>query len=119
VIAAAAGEAQGAAMNKDEVASRPQPRDWLRPEDYMETLARRRTARRARMPAGRTQPEAPRYLLSTLPFLALFGGLAILTLAIIIAAWPSSPAKPEAKVEQAELGTASKGWFQEAEKQFH
>ena len=106
-------------MNKDEVAaSRPPAGAWLRAEDYMETLARRRTARRARMAGPRTQPEAPRYLLSTLPFVALFAGLAVLTLAIVIAAWPVQPKKADAPAEQAELGTASKGWFQEAEKQF-
>jgi hypothetical protein len=104
-------------MNKDEVASRP-PRDWLRVDDYMESLARRRTARRSRMPRPRTQPEAPRVLLSTLPFVALMVGLAVLTLAIVIAAWPHGPAAHAPKAEQAQPGTASKGWFQEAEKQF-
>jgi flagellar basal body-associated protein FliL len=104
-------------MNKDEVTSRPR-REWLRAEDYMETLARRRTARRARASKSRTQPEAPRVLLSTLPFIALMVGLAVLTLGIVIAAWPVSSAKPPRQAEQAQLGTASKGWYQEAEKQF-
>ena len=105
-------------VKKDEVASRPLPRDWLRAEDYMEALARRRTSRRSRSARPRTQPESPRLLLSTLPFLALMAGLAVLTLGIIIAAWPHSPAPTAPPVEQAQLGTASKGWFQEAEKQF-
>jgi hypothetical protein len=45
-------------------------------------------------------------------------GLAVLTLGIIVAAWPATSTKPPREAEQAQLGTASKGWYQEAEKQF-
>ena len=106
-------------MNKDEVASRGPPRTWVRAEDYVEALARRRTARRNREPRrARTQPETPRLLLSTLPFVALIGGLAVLTLAIMIAAWPHAPQRPADKASPPEVGTASKGWFQDAQKDF-
>jgi hypothetical protein len=105
-------------MKKDDVASRPPFRTWVRPEDYVEALARRRTARRARSPEKRTQPESPRLLLSTLPFAALITGLGVLTLAIIIAAWPHAVERIDRDPVQPQAGTASKGWFQDAEKDF-
>jgi len=98
----------------------PESRSWTRVEDYFESLARRRTARRSRSPSARTQPEAPRFLLSTLPFLTLFVGLAVLAISIAIAAWPAG--QPEAKKAQLvahELGTAPKGWFQDAKREMH
>lgn len=105
-------------MNKDEVASRRPSRSWVRAEDYVEALARRRTARRAlRRTQPRTQPESPRLLLSTLPFLVLMGGLAVLTLAIVAAAWPHAQ-RPAQERSAPEVGTASKGWFQDAQKDF-
>lgn len=105
--------------HKDDIAARPETRSWTRAEDYMAALARRRTARRSREPNGaRTQPETPRFSLSTLPFLALFVGLAVLTVAIIIAAWPGGEARRQPNPQPAEVGTAAKGWFQEAERQF-
>ena len=97
----------------------PVRESWTRLDDYLASLARRRTARRSRTPGPRTEPEAPHFLLSTLPFLALIAGLAVMSVAIAIAAWPVRPptaahAKPPAR----ELGTAPKGWFQEAQKEF-
>lgn len=97
----------------------PARESWTRLDAYLASLARRRTARRARMPGPRTEPEAPHFLLSTLPFLALIAGLAVMSVAIAIAAWPvrqpvAAPARPPAH----ELGTAPKGWFQEAQKEF-
>jgi hypothetical protein len=104
--------------NKGELAP-PEPRRWTRPDDYVSALARRRTARRQREPSpGRTQPEAPRLLLSTLPFLALIAALAILGVAIMITAWPGSHPQPARPPQQHEQGVAPKGWFQEAEKEF-
>jgi hypothetical protein len=81
-------------------------------------MARRRTARRQRGPKPRTQPEAPRLLLSTIPFLALIAALAILAVAIMIVAWPGSQPQPAHRPVQHEQGVAPKGWFQEAEKDF-
>jgi hypothetical protein len=107
-------------MKKDDVASRPPSRSWVRPEDYVEALARRRTARRSRDRGvrPRTQPETPRLLLSTLPFVVLTVGLAVLTLAIAITAWPHTAAAPARAEGLQETGTASKGWFQDAQKDF-
>jgi hypothetical protein len=118
----AASEAQGKFMkNKGELAPPKPGRAWTKPEDYLSALARRRTARKAREPKPRTQPEAPRFLLSTLPFLVLLGALAVMAVAIMIAAFPGARPQPKAELQlaQHELGTAPKGWFQEAQKQFH
>ena len=97
----------------------PAKEPWVRVEDYFLSLARRRTARRSRMPKPRTEPEAPRFLLSTLPFLTLIGGLAVLSVAIAVTAWPvHQPSPALSKPAPHELGTAPKGWFQEARKEF-
>jgi anti-sigma factor RsiW len=81
-------------------------------------MARRRTARRQREPGPRTQPETPRLLLSTIPFLALIAALAILAVAIMIVAWPGSQPQPRQASVAREQGVAAKGWFQNAEKEF-
>lgn len=96
----------------------PEHRRWTRPDDYLGALARRRTARRQREPGPRTQPESPRLLLSTIPFLALLAALAILAVAIMIIAWPGSQPQPAQKSVAREQGVAAKGWFQDAEKEF-
>lgn len=59
----------------------------------------------------------PRFALSTLPFLALFLGLAVLAIGIAVTAWPGSQPPPRAQAAQPEQGFAPKGWFQEAEKE--
>ncbi|MFL6752437.1 MAG: hypothetical protein ACJ8D5_00045 [Sphingomicrobium sp.] len=93
---------------------------WTRPEDYLAAMARRRTARRAREPKPpRTQPESPRMLLSTIPMLALLGALAVLAVAIMVAAFPGSQPQQRIRTAGHELGTAEKGWFEEAKKEFH
>lgn len=93
---------------------------WTRADDYLLAMARRRTARQVRRRGDRSEPEAPRFSLSTLPFLALIGGLAILGLAIMVAAFPGfqpqhKPLQPAPRVQ----GVAAKGWFQEAQREFH
>lgn len=94
---------------------------WTHADDYVTALARRRTARRKREPkARRTQPESPRFGLSTLPYVALFAVLAILTIAIAVAAFPGS--QPQIKPQQVaahQSGVADKGWLQKAEREFH
>ncbi|WP_156029710.1 hypothetical protein [Sphingomonas sp. URHD0057] len=97
---------------------------WTNSDDYVAALARKRTARRGRgrgrEASRRTQPESPRFGLSTLPYLALIAGLAVLTVAIAVAAFPGS--QPEHKAPQLpphEQGTAVKGWLQEAQREFH
>lgn len=93
---------------------------WTRPDAYIGALARKRTFRKAQGEKRRTQPESPRILLSTLPFLALLGLLGILAVAIMVVAFPGN--QPELKPKQVaakEQGRAERGWFQEAQKQFH
>jgi len=92
-------------------------RSWTRIEDYFESLARRRAARRSREFKLRTEPESPRFVLSTLPFIALFIGLAVLAIGIAIAAWPGGQPAPKPQAERHEPGFAPKGWFQEAQKE--
>ena len=94
----------------------PPPRAWTRIEDYVAPLIRRSHARRRINP--RTQPEAPRLLLSTVPFLALLAALAVLAVAIMVAAWPGSQPPPHPRAVPHEQGVATKGWFQEAQKEF-
>ena len=104
--------------NKGELAP-PEAERWTRADAYISALARRRTARRSREPESpRTQPEAPRLLLSTIPFLALIAALAILAVAIMVIAWPGGHPQPAQHPVQKERGVAAKGWFQEAEKDF-
>lgn len=105
--------------HRDDVAAPRAARSWTKPDEYLASLARRRTARRAREPGPRTQPEAPRFALSTLPFLALLVALAVLTIAIFAAAWPGGGDGERAVApETNEVGTARKGWFQDAEREF-
>lgn len=108
-------------MKEKQKLAPPTPgRAWTRTEDYIGALALTRRLRRARRDALRTEPETPRLLLSTLPFLALIALLAVLAVAIMIVAFPGSQpvsgAKPPA---QKETGVAERGWFEEAQKEMH
>ena len=107
------------ASEDDLVRSEPRRRLWTSTEDYVFALLRRRTTRKEWELKPRTQPEIPRPLLSTLPFLALIVALGALGIAIMIAAYPGSQPRPRSTVEVHERGIASKGWFQEAQKDFH
>ncbi|HEX8842544.1 MAG TPA: hypothetical protein VF757_09625 [Sphingomicrobium sp.] len=106
--------------DKGELASGKEP--WTRPDEYIGALARRRTARHSRgeKMRPRTQPEAPRFSLSTLPFLVLFGALLLIAVGIIVTAWPGGRPEPQKQqVAARELGTAEKGWFQEAQREMN
>ena len=93
---------------------------WTQPGAYIESLVRRRTFRHSRREKPRTQPESPRLMLSTVPFLILFALLAIVTIAIFVMAYPGSQPQPRPKqVAAKQQGVAQKGWLQEAEKEFH
>jgi hypothetical protein len=106
-------------MKRQGVTESPAGR-WTRPEDYLGAMARKRNSRRERRAKDRTEPESPRLLLSTLPFLALLALMAVLAVGIMIAAFPGSQPPPAASpVAQKEQGVAAKGWFQEAQKEFH
>jgi hypothetical protein len=106
-------------MKRQGVTESPTGR-WTRPEDYLGAMVRKRRFRRGRREQGRTEPESPRLLLSTVPFFALLGLLGVLAIAIMVIAFPGTqpqvrPPQPPAK----EQGVAQKGWFQKAEKDFH
>ena len=104
--------------NKGELES-SESLNWTRAEDYVSAMARRRTERRRREPKPRTQPEAPRLLLSTLPFLVLIAAMAVLAVGIMIIAFPGAQPQSRPRPAAHQQGVASKGWFQEAQKQFH
>jgi hypothetical protein len=105
-------------MKHNGVAESPK---WTRPEDYVEALARQRKSRRASKALPRTQPEAPRLLMSTVPFVAIIAFLAILGFTIMMMAMPR--AHPRTEVQRAaapkQTGVAARGWLQEARKDFH
>jgi hypothetical protein len=90
---------------------------WARIDDYLDGLARRRTARRSRRERPRTEPEMPRLWLSTLPFAALMSVLAMLVVAIAVAAFPGSQPQFQPQPVAHEDGTAAPGWFEEAKKE--
>lgn len=93
---------------------------WTRPEDYLGAMARKRGFRRHRNTSERTEPDSPRLLLSTLPFLAMMALLAVLAVAIMVAAYPiTQPHQIAAPAVQREQGVAPRGWFQEAQREFH
>jgi hypothetical protein len=105
---------------KPDVDAPESPRAWTRPDAYIGALARKRRFRQSRTDKPRTQPEAPRMLLSTMPFVALIALLALLAAAIMIIAFPGR--QPRLRPQQPDLqekGVAPRGWFQEAQKQFH
>lgn len=97
---------------------------WTRIDPYMRALQRRRSVIRGRGQSASParEPNPPRLLLGTLPFLLLSGALAFLAGAIILMARPGA-VRPSAisaieRVPPHELGTAPPGWFDEAKKEF-
>ena len=102
-------------MKKQRLAP-PPSRAWTKIDDYVGPLIRR--SRSPRPTSMRTQPEAPRLLLSTLPFLALLAALAVLAVSIMIAAWPGWQPAQRSRPTPHQQGYAAKGWFQEAQKEF-
>ena len=106
-------------MKRQGVTESPAGR-WTRPEDYLGALARKRSFRRERGGSDRTEPESPRLLLSTVPFLGLLALLGVLAVSIMIVAFPGAqPQRRTPQIAQRELGVAPKGWFQEAQREFH
>lgn len=95
-------------------------RAWTRADTYFGAMARKRGFRRSRGNKPRTQPETPRMLLSTIPFVALLALLAVLAVAIMIIAFPGSQPGPRPQqVAAKEQGRAERGWFQEAQREMH
>lgn len=92
---------------------------WTKPETYVEAMVRTRSFRRAHREKPRTQPESPRLLLSTVPFILLLALLAVLAVAIMIIAFPGNQPVQKPKPPAHEQGVAPRGWFEEAQKEMH
>ena len=106
-------------MKRDGLTESPEGK-WTRPEDYLGAMARKRTFRRTRRRAEQRGPHSPGFLLSTLPFVTLLGLLGVLAVAIMVAAFPGTqPQQKAPQLAQREQGVAPKGWFQEAQRDFH
>jgi hypothetical protein len=88
---------------------------WTRIDVYLRSLQRRRSHSRRKLSARLSKEEEPsRLLSSSLPFVALILGLALIAFAIFSLAAPgmlSQQPKPEPKPR--ELGTAPPGWIDE------
>ena len=107
------------AMKRQGVTESPAGR-WTRAEDYLSAMARKRSFRRERGSGDRTEPESPRLLLSTVPFLGLLALLGVLAVSIMVVAFPGAhPQRAGQQLAHRELGVAPKGWFQEAQREFH
>ena len=107
------------AMKRHGVTESPAGR-WTRPEDYLGAMARKRRFRRGFGRRERTEPESARLLLSTVPFLALISLLGVLAVAIMVTAFPGTqPLVRAPQLPPREQGVAQKGWFQEAQCEFH
>ncbi len=78
----------------------------------MGRLWRRSAARARRRLSPRTEPERPRFLLGTAPFMLLILALMVVAVSIIMAAIPGRRYEPP-KPESAEVGTAPRGWLTE------
>ena len=105
-------------MADDRPPAPDEARPWTRIDEYVVSLARIRSARRARSPRPRTQPEEPRFALSTLPFLLLMSALLVMLVLVFLVAWPGNAPKHDTVPEAQEKGTAPSGWLDEAEREF-
>ena len=106
-------------MKGKEKTTSPPGSAWTSPDDYIGAMARKRSYRRAREPRSGRLTSATG--LSTIPLAAILAVLAVLVVSIMIVAFPGSqPSPPEVKPHPVhEQGVAPRGWFQEAQKQFH
>jgi hypothetical protein len=108
-------------VKREEKIASPRSGDgWTKPDAYIGALARKRSFRRAREDRRRTQPVSPHAWLSTVPFAAILAFLAVVVVGMVIIAFPGNQPRPKAK--QAVVhhdGVAQRGWFQDAQKQFH
>ena len=86
---------------------------WTGIRAYLRPL-RSRSAARRRLSARLADPEPPRVLLSTLPYVAVIIGLALITIAIVSLAVPGQyreTTRPAVTAEPARPGTAPPGWI--------
>ena len=105
-------------MKGKEKTTSPPGSAWTSPDDYIGAMARKRSYRQAREPrSGRVTSATG---LSTIPLAAIIAVLAVLVVSIMIVAFPGSQPAPKTKPSAVhEQGVAPRGWFQEAQKQFH
>jgi hypothetical protein len=95
---------------------RPAARSWTRIDSYLWGARRRRSAasrRRSAKPAR--DPDPPRPLLNTVPFLVLILALAVITVAIVMLARPGGlrqQGRSAPTQQTAEPGTAPPGWLE-------
>lgn len=105
-------------MKKDGLAPPPAARSWTRIDDYLVHMRRRDAAsRRRRRLEPRTEPETPRFMLSTFPFAALLSVLAVMSIVMLVSAWPGTERIAKSRPPTHEVGTAPKGWLQEAQRE--
>jgi hypothetical protein len=103
--------------DKEKIAPPSTGSGWTRPDAYIGALARKRSYRRAR--EGESSA-TPRQGFSTVPLAVILAILAILVVAIMVVAFPGNQSPPRQKPHAVhEQGVAPRGWFQEAQKQFH
>lgn len=90
------------------------PGRWERIDDYLRPIRRRGSGWRRRLSARPGHEQEPeRALLSTLPFVALLAGLALLTVILFTLAVPGNYSRhaPRQQSQAVELGTAPPGWI--------
>ena len=108
-------------MKKDGLDERTKPAGgWTGVENYLVALARRRTARHKRegRPGSRMDPDEPRNIVGTIPFIIMMGAFLLLFVAIASLAWPSHERSAAKKAER-EIGTAPPGWLEKAEQEMN
>ena len=112
-LRSAAAAPRLARVNDNEPTARRQAGNrWERIDHYLVSLSRSRRLQRQRRPKPRSEPENPRALLSTVPFVALILGLAVVAFAVIVAAWPGRERKrAPVQPQERELGRAPPGWI--------
>ena len=105
-------------MNDNEPAARRQSANrWERIDNYLVGLARTRRSQRQRRLKPRSEPEAPRALLSTVPFVTLIIALGVMAFAIIVSAWPGRERqRATPQPQERELGRAPPGWIDRADR---
>ena len=89
---------------------------WTRIDDYLGALLWRSRRRHRRQENPRTEPQEPRLLLSTLPFLLLLGALLLLVVAIAWIAWPGREHQRPSDSAEREIGTAPPGWLERSKR---
>ena len=104
--------------NKEDVASSGR---WTAIGTYLRPLHRRSGSRRRLSARPRREPEGPHALLSTIPYVALAIGLALVTIIIASLARPGQYRErtrpPVESAAASEPGTAPPGWIDDAPRQ--